>query len=754
MRAGLLVAALAAMGVAQAADDALEEVVVSARKRAEKAQDVPISLSEISGAELRRRGLVRVNDIVRSMPNVSTDILSPRQASLAIRGLGRNPANDALESSVGVFLDGVYLGRPGMMIADLVDLERIEVLRGPQGALFGKNATAGVVNIVTAPPSAESEGWFEVSAGDHALREMRGAASGAVGASAFSYRASGFASAREGFVHDTVRDQWLGELQRAGARAQLQWKPDDGTSVRLIADYGSHDEGGPGYVLVDPNLHREDGSARPNNLVARGARLGYTPAIAPGQRRNEADAVQHVGTDNGGAALLADWQPGGFRLSSITGWRKFAFEPENDGDYAALDVLPELGTNVHSWQFSEELRLASPTDGKFQYLAGLQFFEQHVRSEVFAQYGSQASEYMVPGLPSDVLDGFRVLTSADPDTHSFSAFGQSYWWPRDNFEIAAGLRWTTEEKSTSVTQATSGGVTLAAGNTAALQARQRLGSTRNFSVRSDEDFVSGSLSATWHFNEDASAYLSAARGAKSGGVNAAVLPAGADFTVDPEIALGFEAGIKTVWLDHRLQFNASAFHTTIEGYQASIRDRVVGASYLANAGEVRSTGAEAEAVFRPVPELTLSANIGYNDARYESFRNAACPPELDNQESCDFTGEPVAGAPPLTLSGAVDYDAPLGSGAYRLRTLLEYSHGDGYRAELSRSTWISARDLVNLRAGVRSADDRRSLTFWVLNLFDETYYSGLAVVGPAGTGLTVGLHGPPRTVGLTLQIQY
>src|SRR5262245_50641527 len=153
-----------------AADDSLEEVVVSARKRSENAQDVPISLSEICGAELQQRGLARVQDILRAFPNVGTDILSPRQTSVAIRGIGRNPANEALESSVGVFLDGVYLGRPGMMVADLIDLERIEVLRGPQGALFGKNATAGVINITSARPSAQPEGWLEVSAGDLELR--------------------------------------------------------------------------------------------------------------------------------------------------------------------------------------------------------------------------------------------------------------------------------------------------------------------------------------------------------------------------------------------------------------------------------------------------------------------------------------------------------------------------------------------------------------------------------------------------------
>jgi len=736
------------------AGDGLEEVVVSARKRSEKAQDVPISLSQISGAELQRGGLVRVQDILRRVPNVSTDILSPRQASVAIRGLGRNPANDALESSVGVFLDGVYLGRPGMMISDLVDLERFEVLRGPQGALFGKNATAGVLNILSAAPSADPEGWLEISAGDLDLRELRGAVSGPIGSSNLSYRVSGFGTDRDGYIHDTARDEWLGELHRAGVRGQLQWQPAESTTLRLIADYGSHDETGPGYVLVDPNMYRDDGSLRATNLVTRGARLGYSPAFDPLALRSDADSAQRVVTENAGATLLADWSIGEFRLSSISGWRKFNFRPFNDGDYAAIDVLPQLGTNVRSEQLSEELRLASPTDGAFQYLAGAQYFEQHVESDVFAVYGSQASEYLFPGLAASALDGFSVFTNARPDTHSYSLFGQAYWWPRKDLEIAAGLRWTAESKRATVQQFTGDELMFAAVDVATMQARQRLGSPQGFAIDSDEDFVSGSLSVTWHIDDDKRAYLSVARGAKSGGVNAAILPAGANLTIEPEIALGYEAGLKTSWLANRLEVNASTFFTIIDGYQASIRDRVVGASYLANAGEVRTRGVEAEAIYRPIPGFTLSGNVGYNDARYASFRNAACPPELDNQPSCDFTGQRVAGAPPLTFGTTLDYDTPLGNRPYRLRALLEYSHSDGYRAELARSTWTLSRDIVNVHAGISPASERWDLTLWAFNLLDDDYYAGMAVVGPSGTGVTVGLPGAPRTVGLSLQFRY
>jgi iron complex outermembrane receptor protein len=642
------------------------------------------------------------------------------------------------------------------MVADLVDLERIEVLRGPQGTLFGKNATAGVINILTARPSADAEGWLELSAGDHELRELRGAASAPIGDSAWSWRLSGFGTEREGFVRATLRDEWFGELQRIGGRAQLQWRPDGDVSLRLVADYGSHDESGPGYLRVDANQLREDGSSRTTSLPTRAQRFGYVPDFSPFDWRSDSDAAQRVATENAGVAFIAEWAAGEHRLTSISGWRKFNFRPENDGDYSALDVLPALGTDVRSTQWSEELRIASPSEGRFQYIAGVHLFEQHVQSDVFAVYGSDASEYLFPGLAAAALDGFGVMTDADPETRSYSLFGQAFWWPVETLELSGGVRWTAEHKSAGVERySTTPGDIFAAVDAATSQARATLGAARGYAIDSDEDFVSGSLSLTWHANDRVSAYLSAARAAKSGGVNAAILPQGADLTIDPEIALGFEAGIKTLWLQGRLQWNLSAFDTRIEGYQASIRDRVVGASYLANAGEVRSTGGETELVYRANSGLTLSATAGYNDARYESFRNAACPPELDNQASCDFTGERVAGAPPLTLGGSIGHDAPLKSWPrYRVRTLLEYTHSDGHRAELSRSTWIAARDLVNLHAGFGTSDDRYSATFWVLNLFDEEYFTGMALAGPANTGLTLGLLGAPRTAGLSFQLRY
>jgi len=182
----------------QSSIDSLDEVVVSARKRIERAQDVPISMSVRSGEELAQRNAFRAQEILRSMPNVSTEIQQPRQTSIVIRGLGKNPANDGLESSVGIFLDGVYLGRSGMITTDLIDVERIEVLRGPQGTLFGKNTTAGALNISTRPPGAEFETWGQVSLGNQDFSQLSGAVNAPLVPERLAFRFSAFDTDRAG----------------------------------------------------------------------------------------------------------------------------------------------------------------------------------------------------------------------------------------------------------------------------------------------------------------------------------------------------------------------------------------------------------------------------------------------------------------------------------------------------------------------------------------------------------------------------
>ena len=655
---------------------------------------------------------------------------------------------------MGVYLDGVYLGRIGMIVTDLLDLERIEVLRGPQGTLFGKNATAGAVNIITRKPTHDTEGWAELTGGDYALRQFKGAISGPVGSDKLAYRLSGFGVRRQGFTEDTTLGTRLADLNRVGARAQLLWTPSASTSVRLIADYASQDEAGPGYLLINPNVYFADGSVRPNNFLDRARRAGYTPVFDPEARQTDAEAPQRFQSDQAGVSLEADWRLADLTLTSITAWRDWYFHPQNDGDGTVLRVQPVLGTDARDWQVSEELRLASVREARFDYLLGTLVFMQSLRSLALTTFGPQAADYFRPGLPSYVLNDYSVETVADPRTQSYAAFGQASWRPNDRGELTAGLRWTGENREALINRSSSGGAAVSPTDGAAVSARALLGGAAQADVHTSEGFLSGLLSFNWHLSKDVMAYASAARGAKSGGINVAVVPAGIPQRVGPEVATSYELGMKSEWLAQRVQINVSVFSTYVSDYQATVRDPIRGATFLTNAGAVRSRGFEVESRYRPIPELTLTLAGGWNDAHYTSFKSAPCPPEYSDKGTCDFSGQRVAGSPPWTVSSTLSYRTPIRNGRLVAFTDLDFLHSAGYQSDLSYSTYIEGYNLVNVRLGLGSSRDTWSLTFWVRNVFDAVYYTTQSTGGSFNVGVDFGLLGDPRTYGVSLRGQF
>jgi len=727
---------------------------VTARKRVERAQDVPISMSVSTGEAMENRNTFRVQEILRTMPNVATEVLQPRQASIAIRGIGKTPANDGLESSVGIFLDGVYLGRPGMAITDLIDVERIEVLRGPQGTLFGKNTTAGALNIVTRSPGDAFESWLQGSVGNNEFSQLSAALNAPLIPQRLAFRLTAFDTDRDGLVINDTTDKKLGEFDRHGARAQLLWTPGENARLRFIAEYNSQDEVGPGTLLVDPGIIMADGSVRPNNFLDRNARAGYTPLIDPFARHTDAESTQRVTTDQAAFSAQADVKLGGLLLTSISAWRKWHFRPQNDGDYTRLAIFPESGAEVRSRQFSQELRVSTSAETKFDFMAGAYFFTQLLESESDSLYGPDASDFMTQGLTPLALDGFRVVTAADPETDSLAAFVQGTWRPTSAWELTAGVRWTTEERAATITRTSSGGAPLPAGNVAANAARTRLGGFVTTDVETDEDFTSGLLSVRYSISEDMMTYLSLSRGAKSGGINVAIVPEGVGQSLDPETANNLEIGWKSQWLGDTLQLNLAGFWMELDDYQTAQRDSARNISYLANAGSVRSRGGELESLYRPVPNLELELSGGWNDATYTSFTNAPCPVETVNLTVCDFTGERVIGAPPWKASAAVRYEIPFGARGHRVFTEAEYTHTAAFNLDQSDYTHVESYGVANLQLGIAGGDDRWRVWVWSRNLLDEEYFTSLLTAGAFNSGAVVGQLGEPRVYGMSVRARF
>lgn len=730
----------------------IAEVIVTARKREEAAHNVPVSLSVRSGDELERAQSQRLQEIAQTIPNLSIEVLNPRQASIAIRGIGRNPANDGLESSVGVFVDGVYLGRPGMAVGDYFDVDRIELLRGPQGALFGKNTTAGLLNITTRAPTDSFETFAHATLGNESYLQLHGAVSGPLFKAGLSGRLSALTTQREGFIHNTQHNIDLGEFNRNAVRAQLAWRSADSFDVRVIGDYSDQDEAGPGLVLVDPGVRMEDGSTRTNNFLDRSARAGYSPRFQPFERRNVGDAPQRLVSENGGVSVQARWRLGVHTLSSITAWRMWNYRPRSDSDFTPLDIQPQLHFEVADEQVSTELRVASDLGGRVDYQLGMYLFVQELSSEFVTSYGAHAADFLQPGLPASALQGFEVRTLGEPETRSGAAFGHVEWKLTERLALSAGLRWTTEVKEGEISRSSGGGTPLGPSDATLRATRDRLGGEVSVYPRLDEDFTSGLLSLSYRFGTDALAYASASRGAKSGGINVAIVPSGISQILEPEVVTSYEIGLKKRWSE--LSVDLVLFDMYVDDYHATVRDPVRAATFLTNAGEVRTRGFELEAFYRPNFSFELTLAGGLANARFTSFRSAACPPETVARTSCDFTGSRVPGAPPWTTNLGATYQLGLGSSGHTAYVAGNWFHAAGYQVELSSYTNIDAYDVVNLRVGVRSESKRWDAWLWARNLLDRDYYASLGAGGTFNSGVVYGLLADPRTYGASITVSY
>ncbi|EIU1683655.1 TonB-dependent receptor [Pseudomonas aeruginosa] len=735
------------------ADTALGKVTVTARRREEDSQKVPTPITVLGGETLEAQRISRVQDLQQVLPSVNVAYIHARQSSVAVRGIGNNPASDGLEGSAGIYLDNVYLGRPGMAVFDLLDIEQLELLRGPQGTLFGKNTTAGVLNIGTRAPTFTAERTVEVSGGQDGYFQGRGTVSGPLGET-LAGRLSAYRTRDDGYIKNIHDDNYLNGGERQGARGQLLFEPNEDFSLRWIADYNEEDSSNGSMVVY--------GAAE--RFWQRAALVGASPLRDPQRRKVNIDGRQHVSVHQGGSSLEANWNlAGGYRLTSISAYRYWHFTPAND-EQLNVSAINDTGVEVHDRQFSQEIRLASPTGGAFDYVVGAYAFRQNLGNKTFTSYGPLADLYLL-GANLGALNDTYSKANGKIETDSFALFAQGTWHLTERLDFTAGLRGTYEEKNAKVERfAPLGGA--AVGGIGAAVRNGQLGAYDSGDLSQYNFAPSALLSLSYQFSDDLLGYASLSHGEKSGGVNLAVgsaPSAGADsLLVGPERANDAELGLKSTLFDRRLLLNANLFWTGIHGYQATTLYQAPGSTQLvqvlANAGSVRSRGLEFEATALPLCGLTLNFNGSYNDVTYLSFKDAPCPAEVSTRpgapSSCDLTGQRVVGASKwiANLNGEYqwrldDRFQPYVSASYAYRSAAE---GTLDNSDLSK---IDGYALVNLAAGLRSdlGDGQLDTSVWLKNAFDKDYYlSAFASINGSYTASV----GQPRTLGVSLRYDF
>ncbi|NWK99012.1 TonB-dependent receptor [Sphingobium lactosutens] len=766
-----------AVAAGDAAIDALDggrEIIITARRRNEKIQDVPVAANSYGGEQLAATRTYNLRDLQALSPSLVVTVTNPRNTSINIRGLGNNVSvyNDGLEPAVGVYMDQVYLARPGQAVFDLADIERIEVLRGPQGTLFGKNTSAGAVVITTKSPTFDPEFGGDVTYGNYDFRQLHAYASGALVDDFLAARLYVSKTDRDGYVTNRYDGSKTQDYHDFGLRGQLLFTPGDNFKLRVIGDYGFQKSQTAASVLTGVIRTYDNGTNFTNNYTDRVTRLGVDAVTAaPGDRIVDVNGNPRYKMRQGGVAAIADLTLPGHILTSVTSWRRWDWYPHNDGDSTRLDAGTDFHQSNNQQQFSQELRIASEGERKVDYIAGLYYLWQSIKAEALNAYGQDAAAWFLapsvdPVVGAAALNNYTVLSHSRPVTNSYAAFGQTIWHITPTVDLTTGLRYTYETKTgwfdQEATGASLAGLTDA--QRAAAQAiRARYGVANYYEAKTKEGRLSGQATLSWKVTPDALLYATYGRGNKFGGLNLANIITTGQFAVDPvikpETINSYELGLKTSWLGGKLTANLAGFWTDVSDYQTTIVDTAPdrnNISYFTNVGKVRTRGIETDVQANPAPWLSLYGSGTYTDAKYVSYPNAPCPIETNGVTFCDLSGDRLPGVSKWAVSTGGEAKAGIGSRLGHDAELYlgaDYSYRSNYytTASLSRYSRIAGYDLLNARIGIRTLDGSVDLQIWGRNLLNKDYYQSLSA---GNTGAITGTLGDPRTYGVTLRTRF
>ena len=786
------------------------DVVVTARRRSETVQDVPIAMSVIGGTTLAETGVYNVGRLTQIQPTLQFYSTNPRNSAANIRGLGApfGLTNDGIEQGVGIYVDQVYYSRIASATFDFTDTERIEVLRGPQGTLYGKNTTAGAINISTRKPSFTPEARVEITGGNLEFFQGKASVSGPLVDDKVAVRLSASVTTRRGTIRNVVTDKWVNSQDNLGLRGQMLFQAADNLDFTVYADYNRQNPECCAQIYA-----RYGQTQRPLNrqYPALAAAFGYTPpSFDAFDRKTDLDTPLQAKQELGGASLLGNLDFGAATLTSVTAWRFWNWDPSNDRDFTGLPITTVSANPSQQRQFSQELRLASNGKNTLDYVVGAFFFHQTIDTQGSQVQGPAASRFLLnPGtIPAGVgpagcatpttnacnpavLNGLTATNEIGFKNTSAAVFGKLTWHVTDRLEIAPGLRLNYDKKSGDyVSVVTIGNALLdcsVAAQAASSVTRDRCGvlAPQSYSPEFSSWNLSGDITVSYDFAPTVHGYATYARSFKSGGINLSGLPldatnapALAAATVDPEKVNNYELGLKTQLFDRRVTFNVAGFWTEITDYQATVTNGQLGVlrGYLANAGKVRTRGFEVDTAFRPSERFNAYFNTAFTDAKYVRFKEAPCPPELSggttatagqspsapgtpggvSPQFCDISGQRLPGISKWAFSFGAEYDLPATVGGYDGYFYLGY---DGsYRSDFSsnpsesRYMTIDGYDVHNFRLGYK-ARDKWNVFAWLRNAFDRNYYE-LLTTQSGNTGLIAGQPGDPRTHGATVSLSF
>ena len=750
---------------------AAPDITVTARRRVESLESVPVAVSVIGRDLLDRSYTVNIQQLGLLVPALNYSSANPRNTAFTIRGLGSSvvavsQANDGLEPGVGFYVDQVYHARPATAAFDVTDIDQIEVLRGPQGTLFGKNTAAGAINITTRLPSFTPEANEELSVASYNFVQAKASASGPLFGDTVAFRISGLSTRRDGVIRNVRTGADHNGIGNQAVRGQLLVTPTETFQLRVSADFASFaaDCCTQVYLRVGASLRP---AARQYPFLAANAPGGpYAPAsLNPYDRVTDIDAPLAVDTNEGGASAIADWDLGPVTLTSVSAWRFWNWDAANDRDYTGLPIQLIQHIPSRQDQYSQELRIASNGEHAIDYVAGLYYFDQKITGRPISIYGRAAAYWLIgpttgaanTPVPANLLDGYGTGGSTRFKVDSYAAFGEVNWHVTPHLTLTGGLRFTKETKSADYKVTVSGG--LQTTDTALRNAQLSVLRPQSYEAGDNESNLSGRANIAWAATDAIYAYASYARGFKSGGINVSGLPLDnlnqpvlATAIVRPELNTTYETGLKLMLLDRRLIVNMAGYSTQVRDFQATIVDSsqtVALRGYLSNIPKVTVEGFEIDATAQLARGLQLRASIAFADGKYANYPAGPCPLEVQTAATtaCNLTGQRLASLPRWSTIVGADYVLPVSASA-SLVLHSDSSFKSGYNGDpsLSHFTYIDNYSATNASIGIRS-DKGWEVAVFVRNLFDADYIQNLTIQA-GNSGLILGNPSDPRVVGL------
>ncbi|MEM9254756.1 MAG: TonB-dependent receptor [Pseudomonadota bacterium] len=720
---------------------ALEEIIVTASKRTQSLQDVPMAVTAFSEQIIQEAGIGDADDLAILTPSLTiTTNNQPFTSAFRIRGIGTAQTDIALEPSVGIFVDDVYLNRSGLGMSDLTDIERIEILQGPQGTLYGKNTNAGAVAIFTKLPNMEEfEGYAQASIGDYNLQEYTLAASAPI-ADSLGYRVSATWHSRDGYFENGAGED-LNDADDWNVIGKLLYQPTEQLSVLLN---GSYVDRGSNCCAADA----VQGASVNEELAELGLPLDKND---PFDHEIAVNVDNEFSLEATNLSMVVDYAQDWGDLKSITAWTDSSGSSSYDPDRSQLDVMSYLNATSDGDIFSQELRFTSQASELLEYQLGLFYFDSTTSGADGSAFVFLGEDFVVQGnqqdnflniLPDGISDvgfiaqpGDSLRADVKLETETFAVFGQSTWNINDRWRVTGGLRWSYEEKKADLFTEI---------DSTALSA-QLLGLSflTIVSTPIDDDFTRSTADWNWLLNtsydvfEDSMIYASVATGTKSGGFNTVNgTPEQREF--EDESTISYELGVKSTWLDASLRVNAAIFYTEIDDYQFQQQLEVGIGTLVSNQAEVETQGLDLEVQAAPLPNLTLTGGLLY----MHKYEITGGPQEGDD---LPFTAE-------FSYTASATLVFPVADGG--IYTRVDYSYMDDHLTTASVN--FAARDVqdredLNARVGWRN--EQWNASVWGKNLTDNDYAALTAATFPV-TSMDAYFLAPPRTWGATLRYDF